>query len=45
MGIPMFKNLIPKIFYERLEDGIEFFVDGLGFAVPYQDADMAVRLR
>ena len=25
----MFKNLIPKIFFERLQDGLEFFVDGL----------------
>lgn len=38
----MFKNLIPKIFYDRLQDGLEFFVDGLGFQVLYQDADMAV---
>ncbi|WP_272932557.1 hypothetical protein [Xanthomonas translucens] len=29
----MFKNLIPKIFYDRLQDGLDFFVDGLGFAV------------
>jgi hypothetical protein len=38
----MFKNLIPKIFYSRLQDGLEFFVDGLGFSVDYQDASMAV---
>ena len=38
----MFKNLIPKIFYERLQDGLEFFVDGLGFEVLYRDAGMAV---
>lgn len=38
----MFKNLIPKIFYDRLEDGLEFFVDGLGFEVEYRDAGMAV---
>lgn len=41
----MFKNLIPKIFYARLQDGLEFFVDGLGFEVLYQDADMAVIAR
>lgn len=41
----MFKNLIPKIFYDRLQDGLEFFVDGLGFEVLYQDADMAVIAR
>jgi hypothetical protein len=41
----MFKNLIPKIFYERLQDGLEFFVAGLGFEVLYQDANMAVIAR
>ena len=41
----MFKNLIPKIFYDRLQDGLEFFVDGLGFEVLYKDADMAVIAR
>ena len=40
-----FHNLIPKIFYDRLEDGLAFFVDALGFAVLYQDADMAVVAR
>lgn len=38
----MFKNIIPKIFYDHLQDGLEFFVDGLGFEVLYQDAGMAV---
>lgn len=41
----MFKNLIPKIFYDRLQDGLDFFVDGLGFAVQYQDGTMAVVAR
>lgn len=41
----MFKNLIPKIFYERLQDGLGFFVDGLGFEILYQDADLAVIAR
>ena len=41
----MFKNLIPKIFYDNLQDGLSFFVDGLGFEVLYQDADMAVIAR
>jgi hypothetical protein len=41
----MFKNLIPKIFYSRLQDGLEFFVDGLGFKVLYQDTAMAVIAR
>src|SRR3546814_808642 len=41
----LFKNLIPKIFYDHLQDGLEFFVDGLGFVVLYQDKDMAVIAR
>jgi hypothetical protein len=41
----MLKNLIPKIFYDRLEDGLAFFVDALGFEVLYQDEDMAVIAR
>lgn len=41
----MFNNLIPKIFYDRLEDGLEFFVDGLGFELHYRDAGMAVVAR
>ena len=40
-----FHNLIPKIFYARLEDGLAFFADALGFTVLYQDADMAVVAR
>ncbi len=41
----MFKNLIPKIFYTRLQDGLDFFVDGLGFTMLHQDAGMAVIAR
>lgn len=41
----MFKNLIPKIFYDQLQDGLEFFVDGLGFEILHQDATMAVIAR
>lgn len=41
----MFKNLIPKIFYARLQDGLDFFVAGLGFEVHYQDAQLAVIAR
>jgi hypothetical protein len=41
----MFKNLIPKIFFDRLHDGLSLFVDGLGFQVLYQDDDMAVVAR
>ena len=41
----MFNNIIPKIFYDQLQDGLEFFVDGLGFEVLYKDATMAVIAR
>ncbi len=41
----MFNNIIPKIFYDQLQDGLEFFVAGLGFEVLYQDATMAVIAR
>jgi hypothetical protein len=38
----MMKNLIPKIFYDTLHEGLDFFVAGLGFEVKYQDDDLAV---
>jgi hypothetical protein len=38
----MFKNLIPKIFYDRMEQGLSLFVDGLGFKVMHQDTTLAV---
>jgi hypothetical protein len=38
----MFKNLIPKLFYEHLQNGLDFFVEGLGFEIAYQDESMAV---
>lgn len=41
----MFKNLIPKIFYDRLQDGIDFFVAGLGFELLHLDDDLAVVAR
>lgn len=41
----MFKNLIPKVFYDHLEDGLRFFVEGLGFTVLYRDAELAVVAR
>ena len=41
----MFKNLIPKLFNARLQDGLDFFVDGLGFEILYQDQGMAVIAR
>lgn len=38
----MLKNLIPKIFYNTIQDGLAFFVDSLGFEILYQDAKIAV---
>jgi hypothetical protein len=35
-------TLIPKIFYERMRDGLDLFVDCLGFKVVYQDEKLAV---
>lgn len=41
----MFQNLIPKIFYDHLRDGLEFFVHGLGFEILCQNGSMAVIAR
>jgi hypothetical protein len=41
----MLQRLIPKVFYDHLEEGIDFFVDGLGFDVLHQDGDLAVVAR
>lgn len=38
----MFRNLVPKVFYDHLPDGLAFFVDALGFSVDYRDATLAV---
>lgn len=41
----MLINLIPKVFYDRLQDGLDLFVAGLGFKVLHQDDDLAVVAR
>jgi hypothetical protein len=38
----MLQRLIPKIFYDSLGEGLDLFVDGLGFTVKYQDEGLAV---
>jgi len=38
----MLQRLIPKIFYDHLDEGIDFFVDGLGFDILHQGDDLAV---
>jgi hypothetical protein len=41
----MFTNLIPKIFYDRMDQGLALFVDGLGFELKHRDAELAVVAR
>lgn len=38
----MMTRLIPKIFFNHLSEGLDLFVDCLGFKVLYQDEDLAV---
>jgi hypothetical protein len=38
----MMIRLIPKVFFERMEEGLDLFVDGLGFTVLHHDGDLAV---
>jgi hypothetical protein len=38
----MMIRLSPKIFFDRMDDGLDLFVDGLGFQVLHQDSSLAV---
>ena len=38
----MMLRLIPKVFYDTLEEGLDLFVNCLGFQVRYRDEDLAV---
>jgi len=38
----MMTRLIPKVFFNRMSEGLDLFVDGLGFKVVHQDAKLAV---
>jgi hypothetical protein len=38
----MIQRLIPKIFYDDLQQGLDLFVSCLGFTVVYQDDDLVV---
>jgi len=38
----MMIRLIPKIFFDEMEQGLDLFVNGLGFDVMHQDGDLAV---
>ena len=41
----MMTRLIPKIFFNHMAEGLDLFVDCLGFKVLYQDEDLAVVVR
>jgi len=38
----MMTRLIPKIFFNRMSEGLDLFVECLGFKVLHQDEDLAV---
>jgi hypothetical protein len=38
----MMTRLIPKVFFNHMTEGLDLFVDCLGFKVLYQDDDLAV---
>ena len=38
----MMKRLIPKVFFDTLDEGLDLFVDGLGCRVLHQDAALAL---
>ena len=38
----MLTRLIPKIFFDHVDDGLDLFVDCLGFKVLHQDEDLAI---
>ena len=35
-------TLVPKVFFDTLAEGLDLFVDALGFEVKYRDDDLAV---
>jgi hypothetical protein len=38
----MMTRLIPKVFYASMQDGLDLFVDGLGFKLLHRDDKLAV---
>ncbi|HEY1836381.1 MAG TPA: hypothetical protein VGG36_01890 [Rhizomicrobium sp.] len=38
----MLKKLVPNIFFDRMAEGLDLFVDGMGFTVLYRDEHMAI---
>ena len=41
----MMIRLIPKVFFDRMEEGLDLFVNCLGFQVLHQDSSLAVVAR
>ncbi|GAB1595845.1 VOC family protein [Lysobacter claricitrinus] len=42
LATPSRFNLVPKVFFDTLDEGLDLFVDALGFEVGYRDGDFAV---
>ena len=40
--MPLMLRLIPKVFFARMEEGLDLFVNGLGCQVLYRDDSIAV---
>ena len=38
----MMNRLVPKVFFDQISEGLDLFVDCLGFTVLYQDDSLAV---
>lgn len=41
----MMTRLVPKVFFDHMSEGLDLFVDGLGFKVLHQDDSLAVVAR
>jgi hypothetical protein len=44
-GGRVLNNVIPKVFYEDVEVGIDLFVDGIGMEILHRDDDLVVAAR
>jgi hypothetical protein len=38
----MMIRLVPKVFFDHMSDGLDLFVNGLGFKIMHQDTSLAV---
>jgi len=41
----MMTRLVPKVFFDHMSEGLDLFVNGLGFKILHQDASLAVVAR